>query len=176
MKNLLKKKYVVWIGIVLLLVALGLAGWWFSAMQQPTKAPAPGNITGLEDPLPVEVSESRNLAIKGKVEEANKKLEDALAKPNISTEEKYSYTAQIGANYANEGNLKKALELFMQAEEIKPGYFASRSVAQIAEAGGNKSVALTYFKKALSQITPEAVATYEDEKARIEASIDRLEK
>lgn len=141
-------------GVVVLLFAMagiGLFVWW---LQNKDRLPVQeSGLAGLsENRLNATAHEAQNLALDGQPEEANKKLEEALAQQNIDNNSRSQLLLQQGLNYANGGNQEKALAAYLEADKLNSTFTTSHVVGETYAALGNKEKAIDYLKKALTQM------------------------
>lgn len=159
------------IGVLVLAAGLGVVASFFQ--QKNLKAPEATVVGQLEDKLPANIKEAQELAVSGKTQEANKKIAEGLADPNLGTQEKYDLLVQQGVTYEIEGKYQLAVNSYLKAEEVKPGFKISKLIADEALLANNKAVALTYYKKGLSQLDKN-YPLYESEKKQFEQKIKEL--
>jgi tetratricopeptide (TPR) repeat protein len=162
-------------GVVVLLLGMAGAGlfvWW---LQNKDRLPTSegGIITTPATPLLPAVEEAQSLAMSGDTAAANKKIEEALKQPNVAPEDKQKLLVQQGVNYGNDGDYKKALEIYLDAEKSKSDFTVSHLIGEAYEALGNKEKAIEYFKKGLSQLDPNAIS-YTSDKRYYEAKVKEL--
>jgi|SRR6185503_8729623 len=163
-------------GVVVLLLAMAGAGlfvWWLQNKDSLPTGGTHGYSKTAEKPLPEAADEAQKLAIAGKVDESNKKLQEALVQQNVPDEEKKQLYVQQGVNYGNSGDHAKALQAYLQAEKAMSDYTTSHLIAESYEALGDKPKAIEYFKKALTQLDPNAIS-YNTEKQYCEGKIKDL--
>ena len=172
-----KKKLVAVGGVALLLVGMAAAGlfvWWLQSKNSEQLPVSGGSFNETrETALPTAVDEAQQLAIAGKVEESNKKLQEALNQGNIPNTERQQILVQQGVNYANSDNYQKALELFLEAEKVASTFTTSQLIGSSYEELGNKEKAIEYYKKALSQLDQNARG-YVMDKEYYEAKVKEL--
>lgn len=159
-------------GLITLALLCGAALAWLR--NDGTDAPDSSKTGVLEDRLPKDVKEIQELALSGNIEEAEKKIQEGLSRPGVSDETKYNLLVQKGVTYQNEGKYKEAHSAYKEAEEVKSEYKISKLIADNALAMDNKALALTYYKKAHSQLDKSS-PFYEGEKEIVESKIRELE-
>lgn len=167
-----KQKIWAAIGVVVLLLAMAGAGiflWWLQNKDRITSGPQP---ISTESKLPPVFQESQKLADQGKVEEANKKLQEA-AEQATEPAAKQAFVVTQGVNYSNTGNYQKALELYLEAEKTHSNYSSSHLIAEAYEELGNKEKAIEYYKKSITQVDPE-LPYYDDEINMLQNKIREL--
>lgn len=161
------------VGVIVLAAGIGVA------VQLLQKSTNNNDSTG-EDlftitggtPLPKAVTDSQDLAASGNSEEANKKLNEALAQ-NPGDEAKYELYLQQGVNYQNEGKNNEALAEYRKAEAIKLDFRLAKLIGDVAAILGDKALAVDYYKKAIPLIDPDNPIK-DDEKRRLEEKIKEL--
>lgn len=165
-----------WIPIVTIAAVLALAGaagaglrWWQNRDTDTT----PKETTGTTR-LPERVERLQELAVNGQYETAQKEIAEALADPDISSEEKYDLYFQQGITYESEGNLQAALESYRQAESVTSDRVVSEAIGNVAVLLNDKQLAITYYRKVISQLDKNGVV-YEADKESFEAKIRDLE-
>lgn len=173
-----RKQLLVALWVVLFLVAMvgvGALVWWLQ-----NKNAGGGNTSGtspyskaVEKPGPEAVSESQNLAIAGKTDEAAQKLQQALQQPGVNDSDKQQLYIQEGVVYSNSGQYQKALDAFLAAEKAKSDFTTSHLIGEQYEALGNNAKAIEYYKKALAQLDPNAIS-YGMDKEVYEAKVKEL--
>lgn len=174
-----KRSIVITILVVVLLVAAAGVGVLVQFLQRQTTQNQQGIEGDANDftisggpPLPKAVLDSQNLAVQGKTEEANKKINEALQKsPNDET--KYELYVQLGINEQNAGKYDAALAEYRKAEAIKQDFKIVKLIASVAEVMGNKTLAIEYYQKAIPLIDPEN-ARKDAEKRLLEAKLREL--
>jgi tetratricopeptide (TPR) repeat protein len=163
-------------GVVVLLLAMtgvGMLVWWLQNKDTlPTNGPGTISQTA-EKPLNTAADEAQDLAVGGNVAASNKKLEEALAQPNIPTEDKQQLLVQQGVNYGNSGDYAKALQIYLEAEKSKSDFTTSHLIGEAYEALGDKPKAIEYFKKSISQLNPNAIS-YNSDKQYYEGKVKEL--
>ena len=89
----------------------------------------------------------------GKNREAKKLLSDYL-KQDLPLDIKYEAISAMAANYEALKDQKNALSWYLKAEALRPEGSPSVAVAiaQIAQAQGDKRMAIEYYKKAIERI------------------------
>lgn len=156
-----KKKIVAVGGVVLLLLGMVGAGffvWWLQSKNSDQLPVGTGGTFAetRETALPSAVDEAQQLALSGKVEESNKKLQEALAQSGLPEKERQQILAQQGVNYANSNDYQKALSFFLEAEKVKSTFTTSQLIGEMYQELGQTDKAIEYYKKALAQLDPNA--------------------
>jgi tetratricopeptide (TPR) repeat protein len=167
-----KKQWIPIVSIVAILVFAGVAGaglrWW----QNRDTATEPKEKTGTTR-LPERVERIQDLAINGQYDTAQKEIAEALAKPGISSEEKYDLYFQRGIVYETEGNLQAALESYKQAESVRANRVVSEAIGNVAVQLNDKQLAIRYYEKVITQLdTNDPV--YEADKEAYETKVREL--
>ena len=163
-------------GVLILLLAmagLGLLVWWLQNKDRLPTTGAGGYSQTLENTLPPLIDEAQNLAVAGKTEESNKKLQEALAQSNVSSEDKQKLYVQQGVNYGNSGDYQKALAAYLEAEKAKSDFTTSHLIGETYEALGDKPKAVEYYKKSITQLDPKAIS-YSSDKSYYESKVTEL--
>lgn len=157
-KKLLHKRVVLAAGIALLLIAMVGAGFliWWLQKGAGGGATEPYN-EALEKPAPVAVQEAQKQALAGNTDAAQSTLQTAINQ-STNTEEKQQLYVQQGVTYGNNGDYQKALQSYLEAEKVKSDFTTSHLIGEAYEALGDKAKAIEYFKKAISQLDPEAIS------------------
>lgn len=170
-KKKLSRKKMLTIAIVAGILALAiLVGVLVRFIQQKTTDSNTGQDTFVPGQnLPKAATDSQALAGQGKFDEANKKVDEALA-GNPQDAEKYELYIQQGINYQNQKDYPKALESYKKAEAVKQDYKVTVLIGDVAMAQGNKPLALEYYKKALGLLATDN-PLYNSEKRRLEDKI-----
>jgi tetratricopeptide (TPR) repeat protein len=150
--NLSKKQILIGVGVILLLGAALSAGallGWFQA----SKTPAPA--IGTTDKLPPSLVAVNGLVGAGKIDEAQKKVEESLVAPSTPDDEKYLLLI-TKANLANEKkDYQGAIDALLEADKIKHSTEVASQLGAAYQQIGNNSKAIEYYKKAI-QLNPES--------------------
>lgn len=165
-----KRKIVVIMGGIILIVGAVGAGallWWFQN-REVSNAPIVA-----EAQLPQAATDAQELASSGDVAGSNKKISDALSKTGVSDGEKFDLYIQQGVNFGEQGQHQQALDSFKKAEAIKQNFMISHLIAEQAEALGDKQMAITYYKKTISQLDTKS-PVYSSDKKTYEDKIKEL--
>lgn len=169
-----KEKIIAATGAVVLLIVMAGAGafvWWLQNKDRITSDLDP--IASAAERKSAVIKESEKLVDEGKVDEANKKLQDAVEQTNEPAE-KQKFTIQQGVNYLNNGDYQKAVEYYLEAEKLAPpNYDTSHLLAESYEKLGDKEKAIEYYKKTI-QTLPEDLAYKEDETNMLQNKIREL--
>lgn len=156
---------VIVIAVLAAALGAGVLAQFLQRQNQQTTQPDEFTLTG-GPPLPSAVRDSQNLAASGKVEEANAKIDEALAaNPDATTT--YELYIQRGINYQNEGKYPEALEQYRKAEAVKQDFKVVRAIGDLAKQMGDKALAIEYYRKAIELISPDH--------AMRDAEIERLQ-
>ncbi len=169
-----KKKIIAATGVVVLLVGMAGAGafvWWLQNKDRITSNLDPFTATAANKPSVIK--ESEKLTDEGKVEEANKKLQESIEQASEPTE-KQKFTIQQGANYSNSGDTQKALDAYLTAETLAGStYDTNHLIAEAYEKLGNKEKAIEYYKKTIQSL-PQDLPYVEDETNMLQNKIREL--
>lgn len=163
-----KKQVIIALCVTTALLAAVGAGVGFRWWQNSQNSNPEGE--QIEDRLPANVKEAQNIALSGKIDESNQKIQDQLSQPTISEQDKFDLLVQQAVNYANQNEYQKALDALKQAEAIKSEFRTSNMAGHMAFLLKNNSLAIEYFKKAITQLDPNK-PMYQSEKERLEQKI-----
>lgn len=156
------------VGLIVAVVLALAAGVFVRWIVDRNKAePAP-------EPLAAEIQEVQDLTLDNKPEEAEKKISELLADPNVSAEVKYSLYLQQGATYYQKGEYQPALDSYTKAFDIRQTYPVAQSIGSTWLALGNKQKAIEYYRKAI-ELIPQDNPVRDDEVQVIEEQIKALE-
>jgi tetratricopeptide (TPR) repeat protein len=174
--NFSKKKVFAVVGVVVLIAAAVGAG--FLAQRLLNGDNSSSNQTNQEvgakaPPLPTTVSQAQDLAQSGQMDQSNQKLQQALEQPSASNDDKYNAYWQLGVNASNSNQPQQAIKYFEQAEAIKPTYTVSHLIAEQAEMLGDKTTAIAYYKKAITQLDKNS-PVYDSDKNYLEGKVTSL--
>jgi hypothetical protein len=92
------------------------------------------------------LNKSADASFGGDADRAIKLLQDQL-KIAKTDEEKLSLFMALGAEYEGKEDQRAALEAYLKADGIKPGYGVHEAVARTAEAVGDKTLAIEYLRR-----------------------------
>jgi tetratricopeptide (TPR) repeat protein len=172
-----KKKVLVTAGVVVLLVAAvgaGLLAWWLQSRGNSVVSSSVAPFSkAAESTGPKAAVDAQSLALNGKTDEANKKIQDALNQQGVSDADKYALLVQQGVNYLNDKQNQKALETFQAAEKLQQNADLSQLIGSAEEALGNKDLAIQYYKKALTQLDTNSPG-YKMDKQTFEGKVKAL--
>lgn len=165
-----KRRLIFILGAVI--IALGAAGgayyiWHMRQHKVPSTTPM---VTTGQSVLNTAEEQANN----GNTSAALSTLSTAI-KSTTDKSQKAALYIQQGATYTDEQNYSAALNSFLQAEQADGlTYGLAQSIAESAQAAGNKQVAISYYQKAISMI-PANDPTGGAEKNVFQASINQLE-
>lgn len=169
-----KEKILAATGVIVLLIGMAGAGsfvWWLQNKDRITS-----DLESIKKATPQQppvIKEAEILASQGKVDEANKKLQDTIEQTSDPVL-KQSFVIQQGVNYANNGDYQKALDSYAAAEKIAPAnYEIDHLSAEAYEMLGNKEKAIEYYKRAI-QTVPKSLPYIEDEINMLQNKIREL--
>lgn len=162
-----KRHTVLWVvaGVALFIVAI--AGGIALRMALRNNDIAGSNQTSTVT-LPVSASKAQDLGASGDFTGAHKQLDDALNKPGVSSSDKYALYFQQGTTFFNEGNYASAIDNYKKAEALQSTRSLSESIGDAYAASGNKDQAISYYKKAISQVSGPVAG---DDKSALEQKI-----
>ena len=175
-KKLLLKRFLIGTGLVVLVAGVaggaGVGLRWLQTRQE--KKQATTSLDNIPATVTKEASEAQELSAKGEFGKAHDTINKALENSNLSDGAKYELHMQQGITYENETNYDAAMESYKKAESVHASTDAAQSIARMYEAKGDKSSAITYYKKAITLI-PKDDAMYEATKKFFENTIIVLE-
>jgi tetratricopeptide (TPR) repeat protein len=99
-------------------------------------------------------AESNNSMLFGDYNAAQQQIADALKKPNLSADDKFTLYTQQALNYENAGNNQAALDSYKKAAQNKQMQSLYESMAEVSVKLGDKTSAINYYKKAIQLILP----------------------
>ena len=173
--NFSKKKVLAIAGVLVLIAAAVGAGFLVQRLVSNSSSSqgSKDGTVGSAPPLPSTVNEAQNLAQNGQVDQSNQKLQQALEQPNATNDDKYNAYWQLGVNASNNNQPQQAIDYFKKAEAIKSTYTISHLIAEQAEIIGDKTTAIEYYKKAITQLNTGS-PVYDSDKSYLEAKITEL--
>lgn len=118
-------------------------------------------------------SDAQDLTLHGDFDQAHEALDKALADPGLSADERYGLIFQKGLVYENRQQYDLAVNSYLDARSVKDGYDVNQSIARVAEAKGDKGLAIEYYKKAIPLI-PDEDPRHDALKRYYEESVVRL--
>ncbi len=158
-----KKKQIITIVVVVLLLALAAgAGVLLQWLQHRSTNGSKGTVTTSGIPgsndgsqnaltqnnLPQSVKDAQGTAAQSDYDQSNKQIAASLA-TSRSNDEKFELYIQQAVNYENQQKWDDALNSYKQAESLKQTSGLYESMGRVAEAKGDKTAALGYYKKAV---------------------------
>jgi tetratricopeptide (TPR) repeat protein len=166
-----KRHMVLWIAVGAVLFVAAIAGGLAlrMALTKDNKDARSGQNTATT--LPSSASKAQDLSASGDFSGAHKQLDDALNKSDVSSSDKYALYYQQGTTYFNESNYTAAIENYKKAEALQPTESLSESIGDAYVASGDKNQAITYYKKAISQISSDGNPVAGDDKTALEDKI-----
>jgi len=162
------------VGVVALLAG-GIFYYIQSSQKNVVKNPAKEReLTPIEQAEEVS-SKAQGQAALGKVADAYKAYDEAIAKSNDAKIKSWLLVNKA-ITAINSKKLTEAAEFARQAEAVLPTYSTSQAMAQVAEARGDKSSATKYYQKTIERYTTEAKDTpfYEGDLATFKAKVKEL--
>jgi tetratricopeptide (TPR) repeat protein len=152
--------------VVLIGVSAGAAIWLTAVQNQPSS----NSDSKKDDPKALEerpaektADTADKAAFEGDVQGAVKQLDDAIANTSDS-EELYIFYSRKATLLFNHNLYPDALEAAKKAYEIRSSSDGAALVGQIAQAQGDKPVAIEYYKKAIARIDTQDPFSDEDKK------------
>ncbi len=158
------------IAIIGAIIAATAAGMWLRSSQQDDASRDAGDRGKLVDTTSKEKTQAQQLALSGKTDEANKYIDEQLAKPDLTTTQKYDLYLQQGVILANQSKWKEAIASYKKAEEQQATREISRLISSAAFADGDKATAIAYWKKELTQMNKQS-PLYDEDKKVVEQQI-----
>lgn len=161
-----------WVVVIVLIVVVvaAVAGFgvrWWQQVQEDAKEAEQTAISN-------KVSTIQLKALSGDYDQAQKDIEEALARSDISVDEKYLMLMQQGTNYENKKEYDKGIASFKAALEVKAESPAAEGVARCAEGKRDKEMAITYYRMAI-ELIPKDSPVYEADKKGYEGLIEHLD-
>jgi tetratricopeptide (TPR) repeat protein len=170
-----KKKQVIAAAVVVILLVsaagAGLLVRWL--MTNGGNTGSQSDTVGSTPGLPTVVGEAQDQANNGQMDKSNQTLKDSLSQPSASNDDKYNAYWQLGVNASNSNQPQQAVGYFKQAEAIKSTYTISHLIAEQEEILGNKTAAIEYYKKAITQLDKNS-PVYDSDKSLLESKVTSL--
>ncbi len=155
---------------VVIIVFAAAGGGYYVWRARQHKTPTAALATMSQSALNTAEEQANN----GDANAALSTLNSAI-KNTTDKSQKAALYIQQGATYTDEQNYSAALNSFLQAEQTNGlTYGLAQSIAEAAQASGNKQLAITYYQKAIGLI-PANDSTGGPEKNTFQASINQLE-
>jgi len=143
------RRVLVGFGLVLIVAALALAAGagarWLQQKREYSRLAKPENVTK-------EASAAQKQSFMGDYDKALTTINEALDNPSLSAQAKHDLYLQQGAAYENQKKYDEAMASYRKAESFKETLDAAQSIARMAEQKGDKALAITYYKKAITLI------------------------
>lgn len=159
---------ILWVVVAIVVAGgLGVVVRWFQGYQEQKENAAQ---TKLVEKINTAQTQS---IVNGNYDKAIDTIEKELANPDISTDAKYTLLFQQGLAYENKKDFAGALETYKKADTVIATEGIAEAMARVAEAKGDKQLAIDYYKKAISRIEPDNPVGG-DNKTRYEGEIKRL--
>jgi tetratricopeptide (TPR) repeat protein len=147
----LNKKQIITIasvaGIVLLAAAAGVIA---QLVVRQTNDRQTSDVLG--PMLPAVVNEAQELRDEGKGEEADKKIDEALASEATSQDTRYMLYIQQGHGFYDKQDWPAAIDAYLKAEAINATLETSELLADTYRSSGDNPKAIEYYKKAITLI------------------------
>jgi tetratricopeptide (TPR) repeat protein len=109
----------------------------------------------------------------GQDDEAIALLQGQISKSG-SNQDKLSFYMQLGAIQEGKGDYAAAVDSYRSADAIQSGFGTRYAVARAAEAGGDKAVALEYYRKCQTMLKNGESKQNSDYLPLVEAALQRL--
>lgn len=151
---------------VLLAAILGAGLRWWQMDQSAQKAAQPTAIQKRADDI-------QDLSAKGDPAEAQKELQKELDNSHLSNDERAFLIAQQATAYENQKKYQEALTKYQESDKLKPAQGLAESIGRVAEAMGNKELAISSYKTAITRISKNSPIADAD-KTRYEDMIKAL--
>lgn len=132
------------IGVIAIAAFVGVGASWLTQQGKQNVPPAAGEQS--------EAQKAQTLALDGDSAKAHEALEAALKNPQLKDDEKYGLIFQQGITFENEQKFDEAIAKYKEAEAIQANQTVAEALARTAEAKGDKTLALEYYKKALERV------------------------
>lgn len=124
--------------------------------------------------LPNSVIDARDLFNSGDYAAASSELEQSLADPGVSVDEKYLLHYNLGVSRAAEGDYQAAITAFESAKAIRETYEVVTKLGTHYQLVGDQQKAIEYYRRAI-ELNPRDNPTYESEQMTLEEMIRQLE-
>lgn len=158
---------IVFVLVIILAAGAGVGIRWIQQRYEQRQAAKP-------DAIEQVTTEVQDIAGLGDFDEAHEVLDEALNRPGLSEDGKYSLVFQQGITYENEEKYDEAINSYREAESIKETQEVAEAIARAAESKGDNELAISYYKKAITLID-DTKPRAESIKQYYEASIKSLE-
>jgi len=157
------------VGVAVLVLVAGAAGIGLRLWQVDRAAKLAAKPTAVQQ----KTLDAQKLALTGDYTTAHKQLDQALGNDKLSDSERYVLVSQQAATYENQKDYTKALASYQQADSLQPSQNSAECIGRVAEALGNKQLAIDSYKKAITRINPNR-PTGADDKDRYQNMIRSL--
>lgn len=152
---------------ILLVLACGLAGWYYlnhlPVTQKPTTKPTTSTVVGKGTDISSSYPTVNNAAAakkaSGDITGAAEVYQAAAATETTATGKEYLYSSATSIYY-NAGQYQNALQPAIDTYNAKPSEGSAELVADIYIKLGNKAQAIAYFQKAIALVDPNDPASY----------------
>jgi tetratricopeptide (TPR) repeat protein len=159
----------VWVGVLLLgAVAAGAFVRW--AIVGFSQQAAPDSES---TPLPKNVTETQNLLLEGKTDEAVAYLDESLKDTSISDTDRQMLLVQKGNIASDNQDNAAAIELYLTAFAIEPDFQIASKLGAKYQALGDNAKAIEYYKKAI-ELNPDSNAMKEANNNTLRQLIEML--
>jgi tetratricopeptide (TPR) repeat protein len=154
------------VAVIGVAMAAGVGLQWLKEYRDQKRAATPAVVTSTAE-------HAQDIALSGNYDQAYKEINEALNNPKLSPAEKYMLLFQLGVTYEDQQKYDEAINAYQKADSVKQTQSVAEAIARTAEEKGDKALAITYYKKAISRLDPNK-PTAEDLKKFYEQSIIRL--
>lgn len=162
-----KRRLIIIIGVVVIVLAAAGGGYYFWHKQQHKAASTPPTVDSSA------VNTAIQQANNGNSSQALSTINSAIKSTSDKSQKSALYTQQ-GNIYQNDNNYQSALTSYQDAAQSDGlTYALAQSIAESAQAAGNKQLAIEYYQKAIA-LVPSNDPTGGAEKNAFQAAINQL--
>lgn len=136
---------VVFVSVIVVAGAAGVGLRWLQQYRDYKQQAKP-------DAVAAKAVNAQDIALSGDYDKAHKEISEALDNPQLSNDGKYTLLFQQGVTYENQQNYDAAIQSYKAAEAIKVTQSVAEAIARTAETKGDKELAISYYKKAITLI------------------------
>lgn len=105
--------------------------------------------------LPADVLKTQDLLLSGKTEEAENFVNETLANPSTSNDDKYFLYIQQGNIEAEKGEYQATIDSYLKAAAIKETYQITSKLGAFYQQIGDNQKAIEYYKRTIELIPPD---------------------
>lgn len=173
--SLFRKKWFIGVSIFVVVLLISLAYYFVFINKKNTDSTKTEEVISKSEERQKNYDSANSIAKGGDYEKAQKQLDSSLSMQKTAEDRSEVYSQK--AVLALDNNKKEdALSYAKKAEESYKSQASANIVAQIAEATGDKALALTYFKLALERMTNDQKQYFPDEIKYYQQKIEELQK